>query len=46
MIHIRGHPGDYSGYADMDNNSWEYEDILPYFDARNTSSPVTARAAR
>ena len=31
MIYIRGHPGDYDGWAAAGNRGWSYEDVLPYF---------------
>ncbi len=31
MIHIRGHPADYDGWADRGNDGWAFDDLLPYF---------------
>jgi choline dehydrogenase len=31
MIHIRGHPADFDGWAAMGNEGWSYDDLLPYF---------------
>ncbi|MFD1684131.1 GMC family oxidoreductase [Halobellus litoreus] len=31
MIHIRGHPGDFDEWAELGNDGWSYEELLPYF---------------
>jgi len=31
MIYVRGHPSDYDGWAEMGNDGWGYEEMLPYF---------------
>jgi choline dehydrogenase len=31
MIYIRGHPHDYDTWADLGNEGWGYEEMLPYF---------------
>ena len=31
MMHIRGHPSDYDGWAAGGATGWSYQDVLPYF---------------
>ena len=31
MIYIRGHPADFDEWAEMGNEGWSYDDLLPYF---------------
>lgn len=31
MAHVRGHPWDYDHWADLGNDGWSYDDLLPYF---------------
>ena len=43
MMHIRGHPSDYDGWAAGGATGWSYQDVLPYFqkleDQEDTTSP-------
>ncbi len=43
MMHIRGHPSDYDGWAAMGCTGWSYEECLPYFqrleDQEDDTSP-------
>ncbi len=31
MVYVRGHRTDYDHWAQMGNQGWPYEDVLPYF---------------
>ena len=31
MVHVRGQPGDFDGWAAMGNPGWGYRDVLPFF---------------
>ena len=31
MAYVRGHPGDFDGWAADDGKGWSYDDVLPYF---------------
>lgn len=31
MAYVRGHPGDFDGWAADGNKGWSYDDVLPYF---------------
>lgn len=43
MMHIRGHPSDYDGWAAGGATGWSYQDVLPYFqkleDQEDDTSP-------
>ncbi len=31
MLYVRGHRSDYDSWADLGNDGWSWEDVLPYF---------------
>jgi choline dehydrogenase len=31
MVYLRGHPGDFDGWAESGCTGWDYESVLPYF---------------
>ncbi len=31
MAYVRGHPGDFDGWADDGGKGWSYDEVLPYF---------------
>lgn len=31
MVHVRGHPADYDGWAELGCPGWRWADVLPYF---------------
>ncbi|MBS0562399.1 MAG: GMC family oxidoreductase N-terminal domain-containing protein, partial [Proteobacteria bacterium] len=31
MLYVRGHPGDFDGWAQMGCRGWSFDDVLPYF---------------
>jgi choline dehydrogenase len=31
MVYLRGHPWDWNHWADLGNEGWSYEEVLPYF---------------
>ncbi len=31
MIYLRGHPEDYNGWAQLGNQGWTWDDVLPFF---------------
>ena len=38
MIYVRGNPGDYHYWAQNGATSWDYKDVLPYFQRMETSN--------
>ena len=38
MIYVRGNPGDYHHWAKNGATSWDYKDVLPYFQRMETSN--------
>ena len=38
MVHLRGHPNDFNGWADNGCTGWDYESVLPYFRRMETTS--------
>jgi choline dehydrogenase len=47
MMHVRGHPSDYDGWAHAGCPGWGYRDVLPYFqkieDQEDATSPWRGR---
>ncbi|MBN8231528.1 GMC family oxidoreductase N-terminal domain-containing protein [Corallococcus macrosporus] len=41
MMHVRGHPSDYDGWARQGCHGWAYSDVLPYFQKLERQLPVT-----
>ena len=31
MLYVRGHKSDYDGWADLGNDGWDWDSVLPYF---------------
>jgi choline dehydrogenase-like flavoprotein len=50
MLYTRGHPGDYDDWAAAGCTGWGWDDVLPYFRGRRTTSaaamPCTAMPGR
>ena len=42
MAHVRGHPGDFDGWATAGCPGWSYRDLLPYFIRSETYAPGPA----
>jgi len=48
MIYVRGQPADYDHWADLGNDGWGYEDVLPYFmraEDNERAPRITTRSA-
>lgn len=40
MVYIRGHRGDYDGWAEMGCDGWDYDSLLPYFKRSEANSDM------
>ena len=41
LMHIRGHPSDFDGWAAMGCAGWDYQNVLPYFQKLEDQEDVT-----
>lgn len=41
MIYLRGHPMDYTEWAELGNTGWDYDDLLPYFNEQESLFNIT-----
>ena len=39
MAYVRGHPGDFDGWAADGGKGWSYDDVLPYFEKSEDLAP-------